>query len=427
MTGSDGNARAAAVDALQRILDRGQPLDEGLETAARALTPEDRRFCRAIVLASLRHKGSIEFLLTKYLSRPLPKSGRLAHLLLLSGAAQLLFIGVPAHAVVNEQVELLPDDSKFRGVVNAVLRRFDGQGRKRIEDPKVLQRDLPEWLWHRWKAAWGAEPTMAMIAMVGRDDAPVDLTVKADAAGWAERLGGEVVGAASVRLSSAAGLQDLPGYSAGEWWVQDVAASLPARLLGDVRGLRILDACAAPGGKTAQLAAAGGEVTALDQSEKRLRRLSENMRRLGLDVATVTADFRRHDPGRPYDAVLLDAPCSATGTLRRHPDIGWKRREKDVASLVALQAEMLDRAGALIRPGGRLIYCTCSLEPDEGEAQVENFLSRCDIFRRDPIRQAETGLDTPVINADGDLRTFPTHLGERGGMDGFYAARLVRT
>lgn len=427
MTGSEGNARAAAVDALQRVLDRCQPLDEGLETAARGLMPEDRRFCRAIVLASLRHKGSIEFLLTKYLSRPLPKSGRIAHLLLLTGAAQLLFIGVPAHAVVNEQVSLLPEDSKFRGLVNAVLRRFDGQGRKRIEDPKVRQRDLPEWLWHRWKAAWGAEPTMAMIAMQGRDDTPVDLTVKSDAAGWAKRLGGAPVGGASVRLSSAAGLQDMPGYSNGDWWVQDVAASLPARLLGDVRGMRVLDACAAPGGKTAQLAAAGADVTALDQSEKRLRRLTENMKRLGFDVTTVATDLRKHQPVEPYDAVLLDAPCSATGTLRRHPDIGWKRREEDVTSLIALQAEMLDRAGDLVRPGGRLIYCTCSLEPDEGEGQIERFLGRTDLFRRDPVNLSETGLDAPVVNARGELRTFPTHLGDLGGMDGFFAARLVRT
>lgn len=401
-------------------------LDEALATSARGLSAEDRSFCRAIVMASLRHKGSIEFLISRFLSRPLPKSGRTAHLLILSGAAQLLFVGVPAHAVVNEQVALMPEKSKFRGVVNAVLRRFDRQGKEQINDPKVRQRDLPEWLWHRWKGAYGAEPTMAMIQALGQDEIPLDISVKGDVEGWADRLGGVVVSAGTVRLARSTSVTALDGYGDGNWWVQDVGASLPARLLGDVSGRRVLDACAAPGGKTAQLAAGGADVTALDRSAKRLKRLDENMARLGLSVATVADDLRQHSPVMPYDAILLDAPCSATGTLRRHPDIGWNRGEEEVWSLVQLQAELLDAVIDLLKPGGTLVYCTCSLEKDEGEQQIEKFLARTDAFKLDRIRANEIGLGTDVINGKGELRTLPSHLAEQGGMDGFYAARLIR-
>lgn len=420
------SARSAALSALVRILDKGQTLDEAMVQVVRGLSDEDRRFCRAIVLASLRHKGSIEHLITRYLSRPLPKSGRLAHLLLVSGAAQLLFVGTPAHAVVNEQVSLLPENSKFRGVVNAVLRRFDRDGRERILDPKVRQRDLPEWLWHRWKAAYGAEPTMAVIQALGRDDIPLDVTVREDAPGWADKLGGTALGGSTVRLNSAAGLTAMPGFSEGAWWVQDLAAALPALLLGKVTGQRILDACAAPGGKTAQLSAGGGLVTALDRSEKRMRRLTHNLKRLGLYAEVAVADLRTYEPDAPFDAVLLDAPCTATGTLRRHPDIGWKRSGEDVASLARLQAEMLAVADRLVRPGGALVYCTCSMEPEEGELQIERFLAASGNFRRDRIRPEEVGLGRQMINGNGELRTMPSHFSDEGGMDGFFAARLIR-
>jgi 16S rRNA (cytosine967-C5)-methyltransferase len=420
------NARTAAVRVLGRVLDSGQMLDEALAPATRDLSPEDRAFCRAIVMSSLRHKGSIEFLISKYLSRALPKSGRVAHLLLLSGAAQLLFVGSPAHAVVNEQVSMLPEKSKFRGVVNAVLRRFDRQGHDDIKDPKVRQRDLPVWLWHRWKAAWGAEPVMDIIRTMGQDEVPLDITVKQDPAGWAERLGGTSIAGQTVRLARATSVTRIEGYDEGHWWVQDIGASLPARILGDVTGRKVLDACAAPGGKTAQLAVAGADVTALDRSARRLKRLDENMTRLGLTVEAVAEDLLLHRPAAVYDAVLLDAPCSATGTLRRHPDIGWNRGEEDVSSLVQLQADMLDSASALLKPGGTLVYCTCSLEKDEGEQQIENLLVRTDAFRRDRIRANEVGLGTDVVNGKGELRTLPNHLADQGGMDGFFAARLIR-
>lgn len=426
MTVETSNPRALATQALQRILDGGQALDEALDVLSRGLKPEDRGLLRAIVMASLRHKGSIEFLLSRFLSRPLPRSGRLAHLALLSGAAQLLFIGVPAHAAVNEQVELLPEDSKFRGVVNAVLRRFDRDGHKRIADPKILQRDLPGWLWHRWKADWGAEPAMEIIRAQGQDSVPLDITVKTDAAGWAERLGGETIGLSTVRLARGGTVTGLPGYEEGSWWIQDIAATVPANLLGDVAGKQLLDACAAPGGKTAQLASKGAHVTALDRSAKRLKRLTENLQRLGLSAETVASDLRQYEADDGFDGVLLDAPCSATGTLRRHPDIGWNRDNDDVATLAALQSELLDRAAALTRPGGRLVYCTCSLEKAEGEEQIAAFLNRNPAFKRKSIRAEETGLGPESVNGKGELRTLPSHMADRGGMDGFFAARLVR-
>ncbi|WP_416899791.1 MAG: RsmB/NOP family class I SAM-dependent RNA methyltransferase [Minwuia sp.] len=419
-------ARAAALDALGRILDRGQALDEALDAVAKPLEARERAFCRAIVLASLRHKGSIEFLMARYLSRPLPKSGRTAHLALLSGAAQLLFVGSPPHAVVNEQVGLLPGNSKFRGVVNAILRRFDNAGRTAMADPKVRQRDLPGWLWQRWKAAYGAERTMAIGTSLSEDGVPLDLTVRADADGWAERLGGVALPTGSVRLRDSGNVADLDGYDDGAWWVQDAAAALPARLLGDVRGLRVLDACAAPGGKTAQLASAGALVTALDRSAGRLTRLSENLARLGLAAETAIADLREFAPTEPFDAILLDAPCTATGTLRRHPDIGWNRSESDVAALAKLQGELLDAAAGMIRPGGTLVYCTCSMEPEEGEDQARAFLERQTGFRRKKVRPSDLGLGKESVSRDGDLRTLPSHLAASGGMDGFFAARFVR-
>lgn len=419
-------ARAAALDALRRVLDRGQPLDEALDTATRGLEPRERRFVHAIALASLRHKGSIEHLIERYLSRPLPKSGRDAHLALLSGAAQLLFLGSPAHAVVNEQVNLIGERSKFRGVVNAVLRRFDRDGRRQIADPKTARRDLPGWLAKRWSRRFGQETADRIAETLRHDSVPLDITVKSDPDDWAQRLGGSRLPTGSIRLAEARAVPDLPGFEAGDWWVQDAAAALPVRLFGDIAGKSFLDGCAAPGGKTAQAAANGAAVTALDRSPKRLKRLSENLSRLGLEAETVASDFREFADGRTFDAVLLDAPCTATGTLRRHPDIGWLRSESDVEALAAVQTELLDHAADLVAPGGTLVYCTCSLEPEEGEAQIEGFLGRRSGFRREPVDPAALGLPADAVSDAGDLRTLPCHFAEAGGMDGFFAARLVR-
>ncbi len=420
------SARAAALDTLRRVLDRGQPLDEALTSAAGRLEDRERRFVRAIALASLRHKGSIEHLIARYLSRPLPKSGRDAHLALLAGAAQLLFLGSPAHAVVNEQVNLLGQRSKFRGVVNAVLRRFDRDGRREIGQPETRSHDLPDWLARRWRARFGEDTLSAIAGVLWQDAVPLDITVKSDPEGWAARLGGEVLPTGSVRIAAGGPVPDLEGFNEGCWWVQDAAATLPVRLFGDLAGRSLLDACAAPGGKTAQAAAGGARVTAVDRSPKRLQTLRSNLDRLKLEAETVAADFRDFDRDEVFDAVLLDAPCTATGTLRRHPDIGWLRGEADVAALAGAQDDLLDRAAGFVAPGGTLVYCTCSMEPEEGETRIAAFLARHEGFRRAPVDAAELGLPPDAATAEGDLRTLPCHLGERGGMDGFFAARLVR-
>jgi 16S rRNA (cytosine967-C5)-methyltransferase len=294
------------------------------------------------------------------------------------------------------------------------------------EDPAL---DAPAWLMARWTRAYGAEAARAFAA-AHRTEAALDLTVRADPEAWAEKLGAEILPTGSLRLLAKGAVPALPGYEDGAWWVQDAAAALPARLLGDVAGLRVADLCAAPGGKTAQLAAVGAQVTAVDVSPQRLERLAANLQRLKLSAEIVAADARAFDAA-PFDAVLLDAPCSATGTIRRHPDVAWLKRESDLGGLTALQAELLDAAARLVRPGGKLIYSVCSLEPEEGEGQIEALLARNASLRLDPIAPAEIGGVAGLITPAGTLRALPTHMphaeARLAGLDGFFAARLVRT
>ncbi|TXM90747.1 RsmB/NOP family class I SAM-dependent RNA methyltransferase, partial [Methylobacterium sp. WL103] len=278
--------------------------------------------------------------------------------------------------------------------------------------------------------AYGPE-TAAAIARAHLGGAAIDLTLKGEAGDWAERLGAVALPTGSLRLGDLrVPVSELPGFTEGAWWVQDAAAAIPARLLGARAGERIADLCAAPGGKTAQIASQGAVVTALDRSAPRLERLSENLARLGLTAEVVVGDALAFDPPEPFDAVLLDAPCSATGTIRRHPDVAWTKTESDLIRLHLLQARLLDKAATLVRPGGRLVYCTCSLEQEEGERQVAAFLKRNAAFERVPVRPDEVGGLDALINADGDLRTLPAHLegseSQRGGLDGFFASRLRR-
>ena len=275
--------------------------------------------------------------------------------------------------------------------------------------------------------AHGADSARA-IAASRLAEPPLDISVKQDAAGWAKRLGGLRLPTGTVRIENPSGPVDvLPGFTEGTWWVQDAAAALPARLLGDVKGRQALDLCAAPGGKTAQLLAAGAHVVAVDRSRQRLRRLEQNLDRLGFEAETEEADALAFDSPRRFDAVLLDAPCSATGTIRRHPDVAWLKRPEDVASLADLQHRLLDRAAGLVAPGGLLVYSTCSLEPEEGEAQAEGFAARHPEFESLPIRADEVSGLSHIVNGRGDLRTLPCHgIGESLGMDGFFAARFQR-
>lgn len=416
-------ARRAATDLLVAVMDRGRALEDALsETPSfNALEGRDRAFARALVTAGLRRLGGIDTVLSEFLARPLPDNADHARALLHLGAAQLLVLGTPPHAAVGETVETANHMKEARGfakLMNAVLRKVASNGQE-ILNSLPPGADLPPWLYTRWRATYGdAAPQIAEALL---SEPPLDVSVKADAAGWAERLFGTVTPTGSIRLAEHAAVDTLPGFNDGAWWVQDAAAALPAKLLGDVRGKRVLDLCAAPGGKTLQLAAAGAHVTAVDKSEARLKRLRENLTRTKLEAEIICADALEFK-AEPFDAILLDAPCTSTGTLRRHPDVAWLRRPTDVKALADLQAQLVAASAKLLKPGAPLIYAVCSLEPEEGPGIVAAALR--DGWKRAPLTDE---VPAEFITADGDMRSHPGQWPEIGGLDGFYAARLLRS
>jgi 16S rRNA (cytosine967-C5)-methyltransferase len=431
---TDSNAglapRRLAWNAVTETLKRRVPLDDMLDEYAPAeqLSGRDEALARAIAIVTMRRLGTIGWALRERLDKGL-RDDRLLNLLAI-GAAQILFLDIPDHAAVDTAVQLAQQEHRIKhagGLINAVLRRV-ARERDAILSGAEPWLDTPDWLEERWIAQYG-EALATEIVKAHRSMASVDLTVKDDPGAWAERLGGVLLPTGSVRLTERTSIRDLPGYDEGAWWVQDAAASLPARLLHAKPGERIADLCAAPGGKTAQLAAAGADVLAVDRSAKRLKRLKENLARLDLSATTRAIDAEKLDEP-PFDAILLDAPCSATGTIRRHPDVVWTKSGEDVRKLTGLQARLLDKAAALLKPGGRLVYCTCSLEQDEGERQAEGFLARHPDFKRQPITASEIGGLTECLTPDGDVRTLPCHLSltdhDRSGLDGFFMARFVR-
>ena len=428
-------ARRIAAEILEAVLSRKQPLDEQLEERAHpvlaTLADRDRALVRALVATVLRRLGTLRHLLGRRLERGLPADAPRVESALLLGAAQILWLEVPDHAAVDLAVRLVQADrrdARYAGLVNAVLRRVARDGAGELAGLDTAALDTPDWLMARWLRNYGADTARAIALANGREPA-LDLTVKGEPEHWATALGGRVLPTGSVRAPVHGQVASLPGYGEGAWWVQDAAAALPARLLGDVRGRSVADLCAAPGGKTAQLAAAGARVVAVDRAPARLDRLRQNLARLHLAAETVAADVAEWQAGA-FDAVLLDAPCSSTGTIRRHPDIPWLKREADVATLVALQRRLVARAVELTRPGGLLVYCTCSLEPEEGVEIVRDLLDRDPRLRRRPVAAAEVGGLAELISPDGDLRTLPCQLADSdprmGGLDGFYSARLER-
>jgi 16S rRNA (cytosine967-C5)-methyltransferase len=414
-------AREAAVQFLEAALARRAGLDEALSApAATRLAPRERAFARALTMATLRRLGPIDRAIGAKLTREPPERVRT---LLRLGVAQLFWTGVPDHAAVSTIVTLT-DKAKatrpFKGLVNAILRGLLRDGPP-ADDPETL---APEWLMARWKAAFGPETGRAVAATIALEPS-TDLTVRdpADAEAVAALLDGEVLPGGSVRTPLRGDVAEWPAFSEGRWWVQDAGAAIPARLLNIQPGETALDLCAAPGGKTMQLAAAGASVVALDRSADRLKRVAENLARLNLEAEIVAADGILWKDSRRFDAVLLDAPCSATGTFRRHPDVLWAASPLDIAKLAAVQKRLLDSAADRVKPRGRLVYCVCSLEPEEGEGQVRAFLARRPDFDLDPIEPGEGGAPEAAV-PDGWLRLLPQHL--PGGVDGFFAARLVR-
>jgi 16S rRNA (cytosine967-C5)-methyltransferase len=433
-------SRWAAASLLEAVLRRNRPLDEQLDDRhpnpkLRDLDERDRALTRRIVATVLRRLGTLRRLISDLLDRGLPKDRPLVESALLIGAAQLLFLDVPRHAAVDLSVRLVqgdPRSARYAGLVNAVMRRIARGEIPPLAGYEPLHLDTPEWLFARWVKAYGAERAQA-IAAAHRMEPPLDITVKSDPDLWAERLGGRRMPTGSVRLASPGQISMLPGYAEGEWWVQDAAASLPALLFGDVRGRTVADLCAAPGGKTAQLATAGARVMAVDQSETRMARLKENLARTGLCVETAVADAVEWSPdpaAAAFDAVLIDAPCTSTGTIRRHPDIPWRKAPGDIVALSSLQRRLLARAIDLTRSGGTVVYCTCSLEPEEGEEIVSALAEQDGRVRRKPITVAEFPALAEFITPLGELRTLPCAWPDPDprmhGLDGFFAARLER-
>jgi 16S rRNA (cytosine967-C5)-methyltransferase len=425
--------RRLAADILDGVLRRRRALDDLLDSTHElaSLAERDRALVRALAATVLRRLGTLRHLLGLFLDRGLPAQAPRVETALLIGAAQILFLNVPDHAAVDLSVRLAHADrhaAGFAGLINAVLRRLAREGVARLASIDTSTLDTPDWLMTRWTAAYGA-PAARAIAAANRNEPALDLTVKTDPEHWANMLGGRVVATQSVRVVASGAVTALPGFAEGAWWVQDAGAVLPARLLGDIRGRRVADLCAAPGGKTAQLALAGAIVTAVDRAPGRLQRLRDNLARLALEAEIVAADVEQWI-AEPFDAVLLDAPCSATGTIRRHPDLPWIKTATDVDKLAALQRRLIDRALALTRPGGTLVYCSCSLEPEENETIVADLLARAANVRRAPVAAAEIWGCAEFISKDGDLRTLPCHFSDSdsrfAGIDGFFAARLIK-
>jgi 16S rRNA (cytosine967-C5)-methyltransferase len=419
--------RRLALDVLGRVFADQRTFDEAFagHTKLELMEPRDRAFARLIVTTVLRRRGQIDEAVDRYLKKaPDPKVRNILRI----GAAQLMFLETPVHAAVGETVELASGRASYaQGMINAVLRRLANEivGIDKRQDAARL--NLPDWLWESWTKAYGEETTRA-IAKVQLGEPPLDISVKDVPDLWAKKLEGRVIGGQTVRRPpGGSGLVDgLPGFDQGGWWVQDVAASLPARLLGPVKGRHVVDLCAAPGGKTAQLAAAGAKVTSIEASEKRAERLRENLTRLKLDAEVIVADALEWRAPTPAVLALLDAPCSATGTIRRHPDIAWQKTPEDVARLAELQEKLVRTTIDMLVPGGILVYAVCSLQPEEGEGLIQRVLSQGLPLARVPIAQEELfGLPVDVTD-NGEVRSLPCHLAEDGGMDGFYIARLQR-
>ncbi len=391
---------------------RHRPLEEALDALPKGIAPRDKAAAHRIAGAVLRRAGSLDAVLEPYLRREPPSEVRQA---LRMGAAELLLLGTPAHAAVASSVTLVP--KPFSGLANAVLRRVAEAGAAALEGLDAERLDTPPWLWSAWHAAYG--PGVRTIAAAHRAEAPLDLSLLP---GTAAPEGGEALPGGSWRYPPGTRVAEMAGFAEGGFWVQDAAATLPAKLLGVKPGERVLDLCAAPGGKTAQLVAAGGQVVAVEREARRAARLRENLARLRLAAEVVEADAAAWDAGGAvFDAVLLDAPCTATGTIRRHPDVPYLKRARDVGAMAEVQRALLAAAARRVAPGGRLVFATCSLQPEEGEGHAVP-----EGFTADPVRPGEVpGLEA-AIGGGGTLRTRPDLWAERGGLDGFFVARWRR-
>jgi 16S rRNA (cytosine967-C5)-methyltransferase len=415
-------ARIAALHLVELALDHRGGLEEAMSHPPfERLEPRDRGLARMLAMTLLRRLGPIDKALQAKLQKEPPPA---VTMLLRLGVAQLLYMDVPAFAAINTTVQLTAQGKStrnFKNLVNAVLRSISREPPPELEPEAAA----PGWLYARWSAAFGEAAARDIARMIPEEPA-TDLSLRdpADASALAEALQAEQLAGGGLRVAHGGDITAWPGYVEGQWWVQDAAAAIPAQLLAVRAGETAIDLCAAPGGKTLQLAATGAEVLALDRSASRLRRVSQSLERTSLTAEVICAESESWPDERLFDAVLLDAPCSATGTFRRHPDVLWGTKPGDIAKLSAVQSRMLDAAARRVKPGGRMVYCVCSLEREEGEDQVAAFLKRTPDFTLAPVAPGEGGGPAASITAEGMVRILPHHMA--GGMDGFFAARLVR-
>ena len=428
-------ARQGAHRLINAVLRHKRALDEAFADEATqgplaSLAPADRGFARAIAAATLRHLGEIDLIIKRLLSKKLPPRAGLTQTILRAAIAEILFLNVKPHAAVDLAVEAASRDNDaqhFKSLVNALLRRLLREGEALREGIDGERAALPAWLWRSWIGTYGEIKTREIIRAQFIEP-PLDISVKDETRleEWADRLGATILPTGTLRLNASGRVENLEGFDESAWWVQDAAAALPTRLLGNVKGRDVLDLCAAPGGKTMWLAAQGANVTAVDRSAPRLERLKQNLARLSLTAEVVTGDAATFATARKWDFILLDAPCTATGTARRHPDVLQLKTAADRDRLALLQARLLDHCAELLGPGGTLVYCTCSLEREEGPAQIEKFLANHPDFIRIEIKPEEIGGLVEAITPAGDLRTLPCHLADQGGLDGFFAARIKK-
>ena len=409
------------------MLTKGKPLDDALamHDGLTMLPPRDRGFTRAIVGMTLRRLGQIDALIATLIRKPLPRQAMVVHDILRLAVAELLLLDVAPHAAVDSAVTMVESRGypEFKGLVNAVLRRVSREGAERLKAVSVEQNYQP-WMIESWQTFFGTETAHA-IAEYSLTHPPLDISVKNNAEEWAERLDAILLPTGTLRREFDGAITDLPGFETGNWWVQDAAAALPARLLGDVKRKQVFDLCAAPGSKTLQLASMGADVLAVDRSSKRLKRLEDNLERMGLRSGVAVADISDWTAPDPPDAILLDPPCTATGTIRRHPDILHAKGIGDLNKLTSLQAKLLAKAAGMLQPGGRLVYCTCSQQSEEGELQATRALAELPL-ERDPVTAEEVGGLDKLLTPDGDVRTGPHLYPEMGGFDGFFVARFRR-
>lgn len=432
---SDGIiARKIAHEVLTEVLNKKLPLDQVIDKHAgfNSLDSRDRGLVFLLIATVLRRRGQCDSLIKTLQNKIDQKLNDSIQNVLRIGLTQLLFLDIPHHAAVDTTVALCDalDLSGFKTFVNAVLRRTIREREILTKNLRNVRLNLPEWLFARLSADWGEEAALE-IGRASLNEAPLDLTIKEaqKVQLYIFQLEGNHLFGNTLRLDERVPVSQTKGFSEGDWWVQDASAALPAALLGDVSGKIIYDICAAPGGKTAQLASAGAKVTALDRSGNRQKRLAENMSRLKLtqNVDIIIDDATTWVPPEPADIVLLDAPCSSTGIIRRHPDILYLKSEDDIANLVDVQKRLLDNAAKMVKPGGILMYCTCSIFKIEGEEQVASFLENHPEFQSVDFDPREVGGHSEFINEHGQIRLFPTHMAEKGGMDGFFIARLKKT